>query len=107
MFAFPLVVRRPIWVLLGIKLRTRHLANGQDKGPKGSEVSIQEWLEQIGKRATCFFGFSEMPRQGKYEGRAVADLLLPDGHDLANTLIAAGHGRPCVGGRRGSWRKEI
>ena len=60
----------------------RHLANGQDKGPKGSEVSIQECLEQIGKRATCFLGFLAMPRQGKYAGRVVVDLLLPDGRDL-------------------------
>jgi len=103
MSAFPLVARRPIRVLLGIRLRTRQLANSRDKGPKGSEVWIQEWLEQIGKRATRFLGFLAMPRQGKDAGRVVADLLLPDGRDLTNTPIAAGHGRAYVGGQREGW----
>lgn len=84
-------------------MRTGHLADSRDKGPKGSEVSIQEWLEQTGKRATRFLGFLAMPRQGKYPGRVVADLLLPDGRDLTNTPIAAGHGRAYVGGQREGW----
>ena len=90
-------------MLLGIRLRTRHLADSRDKGPKGSEVWIQERLEQIGKRATRFLGFLAMSRQGKYAGRVVADLLLPDGRDLANTPTIAGHGRPYVGGQREGW----
>ena len=39
----------------------------------------------------------------KYAGRVVAAVLLPDGRDLAETLIAAGHARPYEGGARQGW----
>ena len=45
--------------------------------------------------------------EGKYAGRVVATVLLPDGRDLAGALIAAGHGRAYDGGRRGPWCREI
>ena len=42
------------------------------------------------------------PEWGKWGGRVLADLIL-DGRSLSEDLIAAGHGRPYSGGRRGSW----
>ena len=42
------------------------------------------------------------PEWGKWGGRVLADLIL-DGRSLSEDLIAAGHGRPYPGGRRGSW----
>lgn len=43
------------------------------------------------------------PRAGKYAGRVVARVMLPDGRDLAAVLIAEGLGRAYAGGRRASW----
>ncbi len=36
-------------------------------------------------------------------GRILARVRLMDGRDLAEVLIAQGHGRPYVGGRRDGW----
>ena len=46
------------------------------------------------------------PKWGKWGGRVVADLVL-DGRSLSSSLIAAGHGRPYDGGRRGSWCPQL
>lgn len=65
-----------------------------------------------GKAATAFV--RELLRPGdqigievlgpdKYACRVVASVTLPDGRDLASTLIAAGHARAYDGGRKGSW----
>ena len=40
---------------------------------------------------------------GKYAGRVVARIVLPDGRDLADSLIEAGLGRAYSGGRRRPW----
>lgn len=40
---------------------------------------------------------------GKYAGRVVARVLLPDGRDVARVLIDEGLGRPYDGGRRKGW----
>ncbi len=40
---------------------------------------------------------------GKYAGRVVARVLLPDGRDVAALLIADGLGVPYGGGRRPDW----
>ncbi len=42
-------------------------------------------------------------RRDKYGGRFVAKVLLADGSDLAETLIAAGYARRYDGGRRAGW----
>ena len=42
-------------------------------------------------------------KHGKYAKRVVATVLLADGSDLANVLIATGHGRAYDGGRREKW----
>lgn len=39
----------------------------------------------------------------KYGGRVRARVLLPDGTDVAETLIGAGHARPYSGGTRAGW----
>ena len=41
-------------------------------------------------------------RFGKYAGRVLADVITPSGN-VADILIAEGHGRPYDGGKRGSW----
>jgi len=41
-------------------------------------------------------------RTEKY-GRLLAAIVLPDGRDLATTVIVAGHGVPYRGGRRRGW----
>ncbi len=41
-------------------------------------------------------------RFGKYAGRVLADVITPSGN-VADILIAEGHGRPYAGGKRGSW----
>ena len=41
-------------------------------------------------------------RLGKYAGRVLADVITPSGN-VADILIAEGHGRPYDGGKRGSW----
>ena len=46
------------------------------------------------------------PKWGKWGGRVVADLVL-DGRSLSSSLIAAGHGRPYDGGKRGSWCPQL
>jgi micrococcal nuclease len=40
---------------------------------------------------------------GKYAGRVVARVTMPDGEDLAAGLIAAGLGRAYEGGARVGW----
>ena len=40
---------------------------------------------------------------GKFAGRVVARVMLPNGQDLAESLIAAGLGRAYTGGRRKPW----
>lgn len=42
-------------------------------------------------------------KQGKYAGRVVATVLLSDGRDLAEELLAAGHARSYTGGKRHGW----
>ena len=42
-------------------------------------------------------------RIGKYAGRRVADVYLPDGRSLAAVIIQQGLGRPYDGGRRRTW----
>lgn len=42
-------------------------------------------------------------RTGKYAKRVVADVYLPNGISLADTLISEGLGRPYDGGKRQSW----
>lgn len=43
------------------------------------------------------------PRLGKFAGRVVAQVILPDGRNLADVLIAEGLGRAYDGGRRKGW----
>jgi micrococcal nuclease len=40
---------------------------------------------------------------GKYYGRVVADAATPEGEDVAEALVAAGHARRYDGGARRSW----
>ena len=59
------------------------MANSQHKGPKGSEVSIQEWLEQIGATESCYVGGRGSPPDFTitYFGKRIAievARLLPD-----------------------------
>jgi len=41
-------------------------------------------------------------RLGKYAGRVLADVITPSGN-VADILIAEGHGRPYAGGKREGW----
>ena len=41
-------------------------------------------------------------RFGKYAGRVLADVITPSGN-VADILIAEGHGRPYAGGKREGW----
>ena len=41
-------------------------------------------------------------RNGKYAGRVLADVITPSGN-VADILIAEGHGRPYDGGKREGW----
>ena len=43
---------------------------------------------------------------GKFAGRVVADVELPDGTDLAALLIETGHARTYDGGARSGWCEE-
>jgi micrococcal nuclease len=43
------------------------------------------------------------PRPDKYFGRIVARLVLSDGVDAGQILLAEGLARPYAGGRRESW----
>ena len=42
-------------------------------------------------------------RHDKYGGRMLGSLILPDGSDVAQQLIALGHARAYTGGRRQGW----
>lgn len=42
-------------------------------------------------------------KDDKYLGRIDANVILPDGRDVGNVLIAEKHGRPYSGGRRAPW----
>lgn len=46
------------------------------------------------------------PKAGKYAGRVVSGIILPDGRDAVKSLLAGGHGRPYDGGRRQGWCEE-
>jgi endonuclease YncB( thermonuclease family) len=39
----------------------------------------------------------------KYLGRVLADVVTASGQDVGDALLASGHARPYVGGRRGGW----
>ncbi|MCM1294632.1 MAG: hypothetical protein NC311_03660 [Muribaculaceae bacterium] len=42
-------------------------------------------------------------KDDKYLGRIDANVILPDGRDVGDVLIAEKHGRPYGGGRRAPW----
>ena len=89
---------------LSVRLR------GVDTPEKGGRAKCESERE-AGQAATTFTTTKVAeaqlilvrdPKWGKWGGRVVADLML-DGSSLSEELIAAGHGRPYSGGRRGSW----
>lgn len=45
-------------------------------------------------------------REDKYVGRMLGKLAKPNGEDLAQALIAAGHAKPYDRGKRGPWCKD-
>ncbi len=92
--------------LAGLSVRLR----GIDTPEKGGRAKC-DVEKQAGQAATAFTkdaiaGARDVrvrdPEWGKWGGRVLADLIL-DGRSLSDGLIAAGHGRPYDGGRRGNW----
>ena len=92
--------------LADIKIRLR----GVDTPEKGRRAKCD--AERAASRAATAFTSQAIagaraisvrdPVWGKWGGRVVADLIV-DGRSLSAALIAAGHGRPYDGGRRGGW----
>jgi micrococcal nuclease len=90
-----------------INLRLVGVNTPEKRGPKVSDCEkkagqdattfTQRWLQGM-KGVTI----SEV-RHDKYAGRALGKLRRPDGKDLAEALIAAGHAQPYNGGKRGPW----
>ena len=65
---------------------------GKCDGEKRKAVAAREFVrERVGKRVTLV-----NVRKGKYAGRVVARIRLPDGTDLTEILIQARHGRPTM-----------
>jgi endonuclease YncB( thermonuclease family) len=50
--------------------------------------------------------FLEQVKRGKYAGRVVARVIGPNGRNVADAMIQAGHGRPYQGGNRQGWCAE-
>ena len=90
-----------------INLRLVGVNTPEKRGPKASDCEkkagqdattfTQRWLQGM-KEVTIF-----EVRHDKYAGRALGKLRRPDGKDLADALIVAGHARPYDGGKRGPW----
>jgi len=111
------------WVIDGDTLRlrvkvwplTEMLATVRLRGVNTPEKGFRAHCkaERVkGQRATAFVrrlfpkGAKVLVRNvriGKYAGRRIADVYLPDGRSLAAVIIQQGLGRPYEGGRRRSW----
>ena len=61
MFAILPVVHQSTCLAVEIEMRERPVANSQQKGPKGSECPVLEWLEQIGATNICYVGDRNEP----------------------------------------------
>ena len=102
-------VRVKVWPLTELLATVR--VRGVNTPEKGFRARCK--AERVkGQRATAFVrrllpkGAKVLLRNvriGKYAGRRVADVYLPDGHSLAEVIIRQGLGRPYDGSSRHSW----
>ena len=102
-------VRVKVWPLIEMLATIR--LRGVNTPEKGFRARCKAERAK-GRRATAFVrrllpkGAKVLLRNvriGKYAGRRVADVYLPDGRSLAAVIIQQGLGRPYDGGHRRSW----
>jgi endonuclease YncB( thermonuclease family) len=97
--------RAKIWPSVEVETSVR--VDGVDtpelRGKCPKEVALARAARDRVKELTAEGVILTRIRHGKYAGRVVARVLLPDGSDLAVLLVKEGFGREYHGGKRESW----
>jgi endonuclease YncB( thermonuclease family) len=101
-----LAVRVTVW--LGQELRVLVRVRGVDAPEVRGQCEAEKARAQAATKALgqLVSGGAVVLRSiegDKYYGRVLADVVTPEGEDVAMTLIAGGLARPYEGGARGGW----
>jgi micrococcal nuclease len=93
-------LQQDVWVLVRLRGVDAPETHGECASEKaGAAAATAELTRLVSGGAVQL----KMVEGDKYYGRVLADVLTPEGTDVAQTLLAGGFVRAYVGGRRGGW----